>query len=258
MARKSRESSVNIDLSGVEVSRKVIPEGTYQVVVNEAKMGKSKEDKPKVAFEFEVSEGPNKGFKLFENCSLQPQALFKLKSLLMALGVDIPDGAFDLNLKDLIGLTCEVEVGHEVYEGKKRARILEFINPTESEEDYDDEDDGDEGSEDLEERLSEMDKEELKELAFELEIPKKKVLAAKKVTALVELIMEEAEEDDILAALDSDDSDDEDDGDNDDTPDYSEMSLAELKAECKNRGLKVKKGMDEEDLIEMLEEDDEE
>lgn len=260
MARKSRESSVNIDLSGVEVSRKVIPEGTYLVVVNEAKMGKSKEDKPKVAFEFEVSEGPNKGFKLFENCSLQPQALFKLKSLLMALGVDIPDGAFDLNLKDLIGLTCEVEVGHEVYEGKKRARILEFINPAESDEDDEDEDD-DEGSEDLEERLSEMDKEELKDLAFELEIPKKKVLAAKKVTALVELIMEEAEEDDILAALDSDDSDDEDDeddDDDDDTPDYSEMSLAELKAECKNRGLKVKKGMDEEDLIEMLEEDDEE
>lgn len=257
MARKSRESSVNIDLSGVEVSRKVIPEGTYPVVVNEAKMGKSKEDKPKVAFEFEVSEGPNKGFKLFENCSLQPQALFKLKSILMALGVDIPDGAFDLNLKDLVGLTCEVEVGHEVYEGKKRARILEFINPAESDEDDEDEDD-DEGSEDLEERLSEMDKEELKDLAFELEIPKKKILAAKKVTALVELIMEEAEEDDILAALDSDDSDDEDDDDDDDTPDYSEMSLAELKAECKNRGLKVKKGMDEEDLIEMLEGDDEE
>ena len=257
MARKSRESSVNIDLSGVEVSKKVIPEGTYLVVVNEAKMGKSKEDKPKVAFEFEVSEGPNKGFKLFENCSLQPQALFKLKSILMALEVDIPDGAFDLNLKDLIGLTCEVEVGHEVYEGKKRARILEFINPNESDEDDEDEDDEDEGSEDLEERLSEMDKDELKELALELEIPKKKVMAAKKVTALVELIREEAEEDDIMAALDSDDSDDEDD-DDDDTPDYSEMSLAELKAECKNRGLKVKKGMDEEDLIEMLEEDDEE
>ena len=252
MARKSRESSVNIDLSGVEVSKKVIPEGTYLVVVNEAKMGKSKEDKPKVAFEFEVSEGPNKGFKLFENCSLQPQALFKLKSILMALGVDIPDGAFDLNLKDLVGLTCEVEVGHEVYEGKKRARILEFINPAESDKDDEDEDGG---SEDLEERLSEMDKEELKELALKLEISKKKVMAAKKVTALVELIMEEAEEDDILDALDSDDEDDEDD---DDTPDYSEMSLAELKAECKNRGLKVKKGMDEEDLIEMLEEDDEE
>lgn len=260
MARKSRESSVNIDLSGVEVSKRVIPEGTYLVVVNEAKMGKSKEDKPKVAFEFEVSEGPNKGFKLFENCSLQPQALFKLKSLLMALEVDIPDGAFDLNLKDLIGLTCEVEVGHEVYEGKKRARILEFINPNESDEDDEDEDDEDEGSEDLEERLSEMDKDELKELALELGISKKKVMAAKKVTALVELIMEEAEEDDILDALDSDDSDDEDDDDDDDddTPDYSEMSLAELKAECKNRGLKVKKGMDEEDLIEMLEEDDEE
>ena len=46
--------------------------------------------------------------------------------------------------------------------------------------------------------------------------------------------------------------------DEDEDQDYSEMSLSELKAECKDRGLKVKKGMDKDDLIEMLEEDDEE
>ena len=46
----------------------------------------------------------------------------------------------------------------------------------------------------------------------------------------------------------------EEDEDEEET-DYSEMSLSELKAECKDRGLKVKKGMSKEDLIEMLEED---
>ena len=50
----------------------------------------------------------------------------------------------------------------------------------------------------------------------------------------------------------------EDEEDEDEDQDYSEMSLSELKAECKDRGLKVKKGMDKEDLIEILEEDDEE
>lgn len=261
MAVKNKRSrgrggdSINVDLSGVETSKKAIPEGTYEVVVNKAEQKKSKEGNPMISFEFEVTEGTHSGAKLFENCSLQPQALFKLKSVLLALGMDIPNKSFDLNLKDLIGLTCEVEVGHEVYEGKKRARILEYNNPEESEEE---DEEGDEG-EDLEDRLLELDKGELKEMALELEIPKKKVLAAKKAQALVELILEEAEEDDILELLDGESEEDEEDEDDDsEDPDYSEMSLAELKAECKDRGLKVKKGMDREDLIEMLEEDDEE
>lgn len=256
--RKGRGGdSVNVDLSGVEASRKAIPEGTYEVVVNKAEQKNSRDGNPMISFEFEVSDGTHKGAKLFENCSLQPQALFKLKSVLMALGLDIPNKAFDLNLRELIGLTCEVEVGHEIYEGKKRARILEYNNPEDSEDGEEDGEDGD--SEDLEDRLLEMEKDELKDLALELEISKKKVLAAKKVKDLVGLIMEEAEEEDILSALgDEDDSEDPEEDDEDEGTDYSEMSLSELKAECKDRGLKVKKGMDKDDLIELLEEDDEE
>lgn len=256
--RRGREgSSVNVDLSGVETSRRAIPEGTYSLVVNQVEQKTSREGNPMIAFEFEVSEGPHKGAKLFENCSLQPQALFKLKSVLLALGMEIPNKAFDLNLKDLIGLECEVEVGHETYEGKKRARILEYINPEESG-DSEGEEDEEEG-EDLEDTLSEMDKDELKDLALELDIPKKKVLAAKKVKDLVALILDEADEDDIREALGEGSSDGEEpEEDEDDGVDYSEMSLSELKAECKDRGLKVKKGMDKDDLIELLEEDDEE
>lgn len=253
MATKSRKgrssSSVNVDLSGVEASRKTIPEGTYEVVVNEATQKDSRDGNPMIAFEFEVSEGAHKGAKLYENCSLQPQALFKLKSVLLALGIDIPNKAFDLNLRDLVGLTCEVEVGHEVYGGKKRARILQYNDPEESqEEDSDDES--------VEDKLSELDLDELKDLAKDLDISPSDIKKAKKAKALIDLIMDSADEDDILEAL-GEDSEEEEDGDDEDQ-DYSEMSLSELKAECKDRGLKVKKGMDKEDLIEMLEEDDEE
>lgn len=253
MATKSRKgrssSSVNVDLSGVEASRKAIPEGTYEVVVNEVTQKDSRDGNPMIAFEFEVTEGANKGAKLYENCSLQPQALFKLKSVLLALGMDIPNKAFDLNLRDLVGLTCEVEVGHEVYEGKKRARILQYNDPEESqEEDFDDES--------VEDKLSELDLDELKDLAKDLDILSSDIKKAKKAKALIDLIMDSADEDDILEALGEDSEEEEDDDDED--QDYSEMSLSELKAECKDRGLKVKKGMDKEDLIEILEEDDEE
>ena len=256
MATKSRKgrssSSVNVDLSGVETSRKAIPEGTYEVVVNEATQKDSRDGNPMIAFEFEVTEGAHKGAKLYENCSLQPQALFKLKSVLLALGMDIPNKAFDLNLRDLVGLTCEVEVGHEVYEGKKRARILQYNDPEESqEEDSDDES--------VEDKLSELDLDELKDLAKDLDISSSDIKKAKKAKALIDLIMDSADEDDILEALGEDSEEEEDDDDDDDEDqDYSEMSLSELKAECKDRGRKVKKGMDKEDLIEILEEDDEE
>ena len=257
MATKSRNgrssSSVNVDLSGVEASRKAIPEGTYEVVVNEATQKNSRDGNPMIAFEFEVAEGAHKGAKLYENCSLQPQALFKLKSVLLALGMDIPNKAFDLNLRDLVGLTCEVEVGHEVYEGKKRARILQYNDPEEAQEDDSDEDD----EESVEDKLSELDFDELKDLAKDLDISASDIKKAKKAKALIDLIMDSADEDDILEAL-GEDSDDEEDEEDDEDQDYSEMSLSELKAECKDRGLKVKKGMDKDDLIEMLEEDDEE
>lgn len=257
MATKSRNgrssSSVNVDLSGVEASRKAIPEGTYEVVVNGATQKDSRDGNPMIAFEFEVTEGAHKGAKLYENCSLQPQALFKLKSVLMALGMDIPNKAFDLNLRDLVGLTCEVEVGHEVYEGKKRARILQYNDPEETQGDDSDEDD----EESVEDKLQDLDIDELKALAKDLDIAASDIKKAKRAKALIELIMDSADEDDILEAL-GEDSDDEDDGEDDEDQDYSEMSLSELKAECKDRGLKVKKGMDKDDLIEMLEEDDEE
>lgn len=257
--RRGREgSSVNLDLSGVEVSRRAIPEGTYAVVVNKAELTKSREGNNMIKMEFEVTEGPHKGAKLFENCSLQPQALFKLKSVMLALGMNIPEGSFDLDTNDLVGLNCEVEVGHETYEGKKRARILEYINAEEAdeeEEDSDEEDDSDDDV-DLEEKLEEMSKDELKDLALELDIPKKKVLAAKKAKALIDLILDEADEEELMALLDGENEDEEDE--EEEETDYSEMSLSELKAECKDRGLKVKKGMSKEDLIEMLEEDDEE
>lgn len=262
MAKSSRKgrgsASVNVDLSGVETSRKTIPEGVYTLVVDSATQKSSQGGNPMIVFEFSVAEGKYQGSKLYENCSLQPQALFKLKSVLIALGLDIPNKAFDLDLKDLIGMTCEADVGHEVYEGKKKARILEYIDPSDSDSDEDDsEDENDDDDTDVESTLMEMDLDDLKDLAKELDISASSIKKAKKVKALVELIMSEADEDDILEALSDEDEEDDEEDEDEEEKDYSEMSLAELKAECKDRGLKVKKGMDKDDLIEMLEEDDE-
>ena len=195
MARKRGSSKrVTVDLSGVESSRKAIPEGQYVVSVNDASMENSSKGNDYIKFEFEVIEGAHKGAKIYHNCSLQPQALFNLKGVLEALGFTIPAKAFDLDLSELIGLECEVEVGHETYDGKKKARIVEFISSEEEDEEDEDEEDG----ESLEDALENLSKKNLRTLAkdFEVDIEKDD-----DKDDIIEALMDEVDEEDLEEAI---------------------------------------------------------
>lgn len=157
MSRRNRRGSNNTirigDLTQVETGFKEIPEGRHTVTVENAEVKKSQTGNPYISFEFQPE---GESGKIFHNSSLQPHALFNLKSVLQALGFSIPDKAFDLDLTELIGLECEVEVTHEVYEGKKRPRITEFYATDNS---------GDVGGDDLESELEELDIKELEIVA---------------------------------------------------------------------------------------------
>ena len=258
MAKKVRnKKGLTIDLSGVETGQKTLPEGIYTVKVEAATAETSSAGNPYIKFVFQVIEGKHKGAKVFHNCSLQPQALFNLKALLLAIGYEIPQGAFDLDLEEVLDLECEVEVAHETYEGKKQVRIIEFIalDSDDEDEDQDEEDDEDEDESDDEEsedeEEDEEDEEEDEEDLSELSLKELKALAKErgvKVTKgmskedIIELLSEEDEEDE-----------EEDEEDEEDEIDYSAMSLKDLKAAAREAGIKVKKGMTKEDIIEALE-----
>lgn len=260
MAKKVRnKKGLTIDLSGVETGQKTLPEGIYTVKVEAATAETSSSGNPYIKFVFQVIEGKHKGAKVFHNCSLQPQALFNLKALLLAIGYEIPQGAFDLDLEEVLDLECEVEVAHETYEGKKQVRIIEFIaldsddedqdeeeeDEDEESEDEDEEDDEDESEDEDEEEdeededLSELSLKELKALAKERGV---KVTKGMTKEDIIELLSEEDEEDE-----------EEDEEDEEDEIDYSAMSLKDLKAAAREAGIKVKKGMTKEDIIEALE-----
>lgn len=64
----------------------------------------------------------------------------------------------------------------------------------------------------------------------------------------------EPEEDD----EDDEDEDDSDSDDDEDDEDYSDWSTKDLKKECRNRGIKVTKGMAKSDMVKALEADDKE
>lgn len=67
------------------------------------------------------------------------------------------------------------------------------------------------------------------------------------------------EEEDDSDEEDEDSEEDEDEGDDDsDEEDYSDWSLKDLKKECRDRGIKVKKGMGKAEMVKALEADDKE
>lgn len=239
MARK--RNGISLDFSDVQ-EFEALAEGNYKVKVAEIEMKEGAKG-PYLSFTFDVV---GKKSKLFHNCSLAPQALFNLKRVLEALGMQVPSKAFDLDPDDLIGLTAVVEVGHELYEGKKRARITEFVTAGVVE--ADDVDEEEEESE-VVEVLEEMGLDELKELASELGTAKRTLTKLKDADSVIDHILEEYEEDDIWELVES-----EDDEDDEDEVDYESMTLSELKKEARELGIKVKRGWTKDDILDAIDE----
>lgn len=130
-APRGKRSDITVDFTGIEAGGggRLIPEGecVLEVVSIEEKL--SRNDNPYLAWKWKVPSGDYKGATVYDNTSLQPQALWRLKGLLEAMGVDVGAGKQGLNFGELTGKTCKVEIAHEEYQGKKKSRISSFIMP---------------------------------------------------------------------------------------------------------------------------------
>ena len=132
MATQSRKrSDITVDFTGVEGGGggRILPEGEHTLEVAEIKEKMSRDDNPYLAWKWKVPSGDYKGTMVYDNTSLQPQALWRLKGLLEALGVDVDNGKQGINFGELTGKTCKVEIAREEYQGKTKHRISAFILP---------------------------------------------------------------------------------------------------------------------------------
>lgn len=124
MSTKAKKGRVlSIDMSDAE-GFAVLPEGPATLTVEEITEEEGQESgQPylKWTLAADSDEGP-KG-KVWENTSLQPQALFKLRGMLEAFGFEIPDKAMDVDLDELIGCQCRGDIVHEEYKGKNKAKV---------------------------------------------------------------------------------------------------------------------------------------
>lgn len=122
--------AIMLDFSSVP-SREPMLEGLYVLTIAKSEMKKSNSGNDMLSLEFDVQSDANGeavpgNRKLWENCSMLPQALFKLKNLLESIGYDT-SAAIDFEPLDLIGQSVQASVIQEEYNGEMRNRIKKFF-----------------------------------------------------------------------------------------------------------------------------------
>ncbi len=203
MAAKSRKKK--LDFTGVETFNKPA-EGSHKVKITKVEETSSQGGNDMFKVTFEVVAGASKGCRVIENYPLIDTALWKLKSLLQAIGMKA-EGRVQVDLDKMEGKTLEIEVFYEEYQGQDRAKISEtrkFVEKSdEDDEDVEDEDEIDEDDEEEDEEEEPEPPKKSKKTAKASSKPTKKIASKKPAKK------EEPEDDDDWDEDDDDDWDEE-------------------------------------------------
>lgn len=127
MAKKSKKKNMlrRPALGDVEGRKPAVPAGEYMVQVKSVESIEG--DKAEYwKWTFEITEGKHKGSLLYLNTSLAEQALWNLKGLLEALGVEDLDDEGEDDADTYVGLACRLQVEVEKYEGRPQARVVNY------------------------------------------------------------------------------------------------------------------------------------
>jgi hypothetical protein len=215
--KKKRSGSVSVNMDDVESGGRTMPDGIAHAQVISAELGESSSGNEMFTVKLAVTRGRLKA-TVYDHLVTTPNALWKLRSLLEAAGVEIPKGDMDINEDDLVDLEFDVEIVNEEYEGKDRPKVNSYLAPGAVETD-DTEDEEDEDTEDEEEDEDDTEEEEEDE---EEEEPAPKRKAKKKAKPVEDDEDEEEEEEESEDDEDDDDSEDDDDEEESDDEDEEE------------------------------------
>lgn len=121
---------IRVDFTDVKSGFEPIPEGKYDATVFEVeqKVGNNS-GKPYLNWQLKIQGGEFDGRRVFYMTSLSPNALWKLKANLNALGYSKEEleGDFDLDTTDVVGKSCTVVITHEEYNGEVRDRVADLL-----------------------------------------------------------------------------------------------------------------------------------
>jgi len=185
---------MKVDFTGVTV-RKLVPEGRWGFEVKEVKKDKGPNGDYLEVRSAVINDDNFEGAEVYDNLSLSPKALWRLKSFLDALGFET-DGEIELDPAEMVGQVYDADIFHDTsYDARPRAKVAEYypigdedatskdeedaeVEEDDEEEETSSSDDG--GAEEgevviTEEDIQDMSKEEIQELLDELEVEVKLV-----------------------------------------------------------------------------------
>lgn len=116
-------TKVNVDFSQIEDSVVKVFPGKYtgKVVDVEKKEGAKA---PYFKWTIQLLDGKSKGLYVFHNTSLSPNALFSLRDLLEAFGVDVPKAAVTIDTAQFKGKKLGLVVADREYEGNTYPNVV--------------------------------------------------------------------------------------------------------------------------------------
>jgi hypothetical protein len=190
-AKSGKKQKLKIDFTGVESGGRTVPDGNYLAKIDSVEEKESGEGNPYLGLKLKIQAGKAKGSVVYDNISLLPQALWKLRTLLERIGFEVPDGEMDFDPQEIVGEEVTIVVVNETYDKKERPRVGDYLSTAENEEEEDEEEDeaeeGEEEEESAEDESGETDEaeeeeadEEEAEEEEEEEKPKKKTAKTSK------------------------------------------------------------------------------
>jgi hypothetical protein len=127
--RAAKKSTVEIDFTGVESGGGgfKIKEGPYLMAVEGVEDTESDAGNQMFKWTFVGKEGAARGKKFYQYTVYDPpDSLWKLRGLLEALGVEVPDGPMDLDLEEMVDLELIGIVSDEEYQNKVSSKMTDF------------------------------------------------------------------------------------------------------------------------------------
>ena len=138
---RKKKNTLSVDFEGVESGGgKPVPDGNYTATLHavEEKEGETSGE-PYLSCRWKIAGGKSDGATVFDNISLQPQSLWRFRTILECLGYEVEEGPMDIDMDDIIGEECGIEVTNEEWEGKDKPRITGFMDEGDEEEEEEEE-----------------------------------------------------------------------------------------------------------------------
>jgi hypothetical protein len=121
-----RRASRSVDFTDVESGGRTITDGWARGRVKAAVWKESQSsDNEMIEVQWMAERGKEKA-TVYDNMVNTPSALWKMKTMLEACGIEVPEGAMDVDAGELVDLECDIEIVNEEFDNRDRPRIVGF------------------------------------------------------------------------------------------------------------------------------------